>query len=605
MKSAPTVRPSSVSLIPPLWVWLTFGVWIAILIVMNIVWGTPLQTGYLADSDDYLRMSRIFDLLDHKNYPSWQQPRLGPGGMVENGWSRLIDGPLWLLMVFFGAFMPRAQAALWTVTVFPALALLALLFAAIWYARSTGAGNRTPLTIVALLAVCVMWDALHQFMPGRVTHHDWQIVLTVLAYAALARLCEEPDSRLWPALAGLFFGTGLGIGADIVPWLALGASIIALHFLVYGERYEQAALRFGMAVALATAVWFVVLVPSERFLTPQCDTISPTYLSFAAAIAVFWGIISRLPARWKSDIDTRAVASCIAATAVIGALYCLWPQCFHDIYGITDPIVRNWWLNRVVEAQSILFVAHGSMPFVFFMLVPIGAGVAGALWAANIDQAAWVWWLGLAFVLACGTALTFWEFRTLDYVQAIAIAPLAWMLGRGVTIFKNLSPPARLRLEGVTLVVAAICLPLAVAHEKNATHAPLPKKIQERCSVRDAAPALNALPAPQMIAAFVEEGSEIIYRTPHTALAGPYHRDQKGIGAVYRIFTASNADAARKVIDKYKVTVLMVCPAHRGFWDSIAPQKTYFAGQLLEGKLPLWLARIPSASAIQIYRVRR
>jgi hypothetical protein len=572
---------------------------------MNMVWGTPLRTGYLADSDDYLRMSRVFDLLDHKNYPSWQQPRLGPGGMVENGWSRLIDGPLWLLMVVLGAFMPRAQAALWTVTIFPALALLAFLFAAVWYARSNNAGNKNLVSVVALLVACVMWDALHQFMPGRVTHHDWQIVLTVLAYASLARSCAEPESRLWPALAGLCFGTGLGIGADIVPWLVLGTSIIGFHFLIYGGRYEQAALRLGISVALSTGVWFIVLVPPERFLAGQCDTISPTYLSFALAIAAFWGIVTRLPECWKTEIDMRALSSAAVALLITGALYHLWPRCFHDIYGITDPLVRNWWLNRVVEAQSILFVAHGSRSFVFFMLMPVALAIAGALWAAREDKMRRIWWLSLAFVLACGAALTFWQFRILDYVQAIAIAPLGWSTMRFVTAVKNLPGPKRLRMGATLVIIAAVCSLFAASHRKQAIPATPKGRMQERCSIRDAAPTLNALPAPQMIAAFVEEGSEIIYRTPHWVLAGPYHRDQEGIGAVYRIFTAADARTARKVVDKYKVTVLMVCPSHRGFWNSIAPQQIYFAGQLLDGMTPSWLSRIPSESAIQIYRVRR
>ncbi|HTK84996.1 MAG TPA: hypothetical protein VL625_07915 [Patescibacteria group bacterium] len=605
MNSPPAVKPPSISLIPPLWVWLTFSVWVAILLAMNMVWGTPLRTGYLADSDDYLRMSRVFDLLDHKNYPSWQQPRLGPGGMVENGWSRLIDGPLWLLMVIFGAVMPRAQAALWTVTVFPALALLAFLFAAIWYVRSNSAGNKSLVSVVALFVVCIMWDALHQFMPGRVTHHDWQIVLTVLAYASLARLCAEPESRLWPALGGLFFGTGLGIGADIVPWLVLGTSIIGFHFLIYGERYEQAASRFGIAVALSTGAWFIILVSPERFFVAQCDTISPTYLSFAIAVAVFWGIVTRLPKRWKSEIDMRALSSGAVALLITGALYHLWPRCFYDIYGITDPLVRNWWLNRVVEAQSIIFVANGSKSFIFIMMMPVALATAGALWAAREDKMRRIWWLALALVLMTGTALAFWQFRILDYVQAIAIAPLGWLIMRWVTAVKNLPEPQRLRMEAMIIVIAAACLLFPASHRNQAIPATPKGRMQERCSVRDAASALNALPPPQMIAAFVEEGSEIIYRTPHWALAGPYHRDQEGIGAVYRIFTAPDAHAARKVIDKYKVTVLMVCPAHRRFWDSITPQKSYFAGQLLDGKAPEWLSRIPSESAVQIYRVSR
>lgn len=603
-----SIKPSIKSLIPPLWVWLTFGVWAAVLFIMNVVWGTPLRTGYLADSDDYLRMSRVFDLLDHKNYPSWQQPRLGPGGMVENGWSRLIDGPLWLLMTMFEAFMPRAQAALWTVTVFPALALLTFIFGAVWYTRSLVSGTNGLSTCVALLATCLMWDALHQFMPGRVTHHDWQIVLTVAAYACVLRLCLFPQEIRWPVLGGIFFGTGLGIGADIVPWFVLGTALIGFHWLVYGDKYEHAALRFGTAATLTTAAWFIVLVSPDRFLKPECDTISPTFLSFAAAVGAFWYAVSLLPVKWKAALDTRAVAAAVIAGLIGICIYRLSPNCFHDIYGLTDPLVREAWLHRVIEARPVLFVAQDKPLFAIFMLGPVVVGILGAAWAAKVERDRSVTWIGLALVLTLGSALTFWQFRTLDYVQAIGIAPLAWMImalaSKTAQLARRMTPRRRLAAEILFFLLCAVSFTSQISSHKAAPKSSY-QRMREKCSIRDAAPALNTLQAPQMIAAYVDEGAEIIYRTDHWALAGPYHRDQEGIGAVYRLFTAPDAKAAHALIDKYKIGVVLVCPPQRSFWDSIAPQKTHFARELLDGHIPSWLSRVPSEGAIQIYRVRK
>ncbi|HTK84207.1 MAG TPA: hypothetical protein VL625_03895 [Patescibacteria group bacterium] len=602
---------------------MAFTGWAAILLLIKAFLGSPLQSGYLADADDYLRMSRIFDLLDGRHYPSWIQPRLGPGGSVENGWSRLIDGPLYLLMLFFQLFFTRQTAALWTATVFPAMALMALVFVSLWYVRSA-AGEDKPTAIKTFFTLCVMpflTVMLYQFCLGRVTHHDWQIVLTVASYACLARVSLRPTEARWPVLTGILFATGLGIGADIVPWFALGVLVIGIHFLIRGSDYELAALRLGLSVTLATAVWFIILVPPERFLVPQCDTISPTYLSFAAAVGAFWGGIYLMPPSWKSNIARRFAVAELLALGIFIIIYKLSPVCFHDIYDIHDPLVRMAWRNRVAEAQPIFAVTKADKGSELFMLLPVALALFGALLAIRIETARRLWWIGLVTVLACGGALAFWQFRTLGFTQALSVAPIVWLLNlifrqltalaaRAWTGFRSLGRRQRLAIE-ISLFAFSSLFGVVTLTTSGGTNHPAPAMhvrrglMQERCSVKDAASALNAIPAPKMIAAYVDEGSEIIYRTQHWALAGHYHRDEEGIGAAYRIFIAPDDNVAYKIVKKYDVGIVMVCPAQRIFWDSISPTHNYFAARILDGRVPAWLTRVPSAGAIQIYLVNK
>ncbi len=109
-------------------------IWLFILLTMYLLWPLPPLTGSLPDTDDYMRMTRVFDILDGRDYPSYAAPRLGVNGEGEIGWSRLIDWPLAAVQGTLEHFMTRLDAAMLTATVVPALALLAFIAAAFWCA---------------------------------------------------------------------------------------------------------------------------------------------------------------------------------------------------------------------------------------------------------------------------------------------------------------------------------------------------------------------------------------------------------------------------------------------------------------------------------------
>src|SRR5690606_7768338 len=110
--------------------------WLFLLAAMIGVWSAPFISGKLPDTDDYMRMERTFALLDGEDMPSYAAPGLGIDGKAETGWSYLVDAPVVMVQGTLELLgFERIPAAMLTATIVPLLALLALLAAAVWYAR--------------------------------------------------------------------------------------------------------------------------------------------------------------------------------------------------------------------------------------------------------------------------------------------------------------------------------------------------------------------------------------------------------------------------------------------------------------------------------------
>lgn len=565
------------------------GGWIFLCaLMMFAVWSFPPQTGELPDTDDYMRMTRVFDMLDGRDLTSYAAPRLGVDGSGEIGWSRLIDWPLAAVQGALETFLARLPAAMVTATIMPALALLAFLAAGWWYARPLIKGRSA---LFVMLAMFFLWGVFRQFMPGRVDHHMWQAVLGVLAYGAILRIFFTPEKLCWPVLAGLCLGTGLAVGADIIPWLTFGAALGGFFWLCDGRRYEKPGLIFGASVFGTALAWHLLLHEPGRLFLPVCDYLSVAWIALALALGGFWGAVYALPARFKDALPKRLAAGVIVALPLLGAVFALFPGCFLDPYQIENPLVREIWLDSVREADSLLeFYGRSNLAGMFFALPPLLA-FAASLWAMAAEKQSRTLWAGLMLVLLCGTGLLFYQVRTVDFVQGVAIAPLAWLLVATFTQAGALARRFRLtrrqRLAGASFVFMAGLLFLVFASVTKQEELPRAATQEDvkQCRTKEAAEFLATIPGPLTIAAYIDIGSELLFRTSHKVLAAPYHRNEDGIIAAYGIVTAPDAEAARALMARSGADIIMLCEGGAELWMKDAP----FAHALLQGEIPDWL----------------
>ena len=110
---------------------------------------------------------------------------------------------------------------------------------------------------------------------------------------------------------------------------------------------------------------------------------------------------------------------------------------------------------------------------------------------------------------------------------------------------------------------------------------------------------LKSLPRGR-VAGFVDQGPAILAYTPHSAIAGPYHRDAAGILDTYKIFAGKNP---RAVLGGRGINYVMTC---RGApdWDFYRAQDGLVA-ELARNRIPAWLAPVGRSGDVEVYRVER
>ena len=571
------------------------GIWSFIYLTMYFLWSNPLITGTLPDPDDYMRMVRVFDLLDGKNLSSNIQPRLGVDSMAENPWSRLIDWPLVLLQGGAEFFFERESAAMLSAGLMSAFALLVFVISSCWSFKASFPKERAINFLFLFFSLFCMWGLLRQFMPGRVDHHMWQIIITVIAFGLLFNIYKKPDSFYYPVLLGAALATGLEIGADSIPALSFVTILLGVIWLLDGKVYERAGLFFAASLYAIASIYHAFMHDTGRFLAAECDAHSLVWLSLAGMVLVFWVLANILPDVVKDNALKRLFLGAVISTPLLISFYFAFPHCAEDVYKIEHEAVREIWLGVVFEAQSVLDVWKYSPATALFFMLPASLAFIGSALSVKIFKEERGYWLGLCAVIICAMALTAYQIRTGDILLALCIVPLAYMFSHVFDLIKSaiskikLARSIRISMAALFFLCSLCALIFSSMHKQQNEIA---KEKLATCNIKLAAKALSKIDQPLLIAAHIDEGSELLFRTHHNVLAAPYHRNQDGIKAVYDIFTAKSDTLAFGAMHRYKADVVMLCARKDNYWLIRAGSEENFAHKIVSGDVPVWLQPI-------------
>ena len=266
----------------------------------------------LTGNDDYMRLQQVRDWLAGQPWADVDQRRFvtKEGGAMH--FSRFPDVPMAAIILATRPFLGERGAELAMLSVYPLL----LLFGYFWvltHSATLVGGRRAG--FAAILLVPITLAALWQFVPGRIDHHNVQILVLITAVFCALRSVDQPKWGAGAAAASIFM---MAIGMETLPFVAAIALGVALIWLLTGRA--QALIYFGGGlVAFAFPVLLAGHAGGDPFAI-YCDAYAPPY-AFASTLSGFGAIALGTATPRLPGIAHRLVAALlIGAFVIVGAL---------------------------------------------------------------------------------------------------------------------------------------------------------------------------------------------------------------------------------------------------------------------------------------------
>lgn len=552
----------------------------------------------LSDTDDNMRMSQVRAWLGGQAWFDLRQHRMDPlFGGANIHWSRIVDLPIagiiLLVKPFFGGIVAEKTAA--------ALAPLIPLGLALGSAAFTVRRLVAPAAFALACAIVLCAPtAMNMFMPLRIDHHGWQLALLLLSVAAVA---DEKRARGGMVL-GLSGAMSLAIGLEMLPYIALLGGLTALRWVANREEAPRLAT-YGASLAAGSAIGYAAFASwDNRGLV--CDALSPVWLSAALAGGALLVLLAFVR---SADIRVRGACAVVAAVLVAGGFALAWPECLGRPERVSPEVVKLW-LSHVREAKPVY---QQSWRVAWPMLgLPI-VGLLGsllALWRAR-GTARFGPWAVIALLMLAAFGLVLWQTRAAPAAQLLAVpgacalgwAILEWLLRRRSLIVQALGAGAGF------LLVSGLAFGLAVEAIPEAPANAFARKVRAanyKCPTLPALAPIARLPKATILT-FIDFGPRLITVTHHDAIAGPYHRNGAAILDIQHSFRSPNPEVAHQVMLRHGATLLLLCPGMSESTIYAAEAKQGFYMQLMQGKVPAWLAPVPlpKDSPFRLWRLVR
>ena len=565
--------------------------WVALATIVLIAASASLEgpglRQSLGDTDDAVRLLTVRELLGGASYFDTTLSRIGAPEPLVSHWSRLIDLPLALAMLLLRPLLgvetaELATRALWPLALFAGLLLLVAREAK----RQAGAWAMG----IAISLVVIMPIAMVQFRPGRIDHHNAQILCAVAGILLLRRAVEEPRAG-W--LAGVFLGLGLAVGYEgialVVPVLALAAAIYLVAPSI-GRGPVNAAVTTSVTLLAA----LLSTTSPSRLSHIACDALSLNLvlLACAGAMALWVAAVLRLP------LAGRLAVAGVGAGMGVAVYAGLEPACLAGPFGQVDAAIGPIWLDHVLETQTLFrFMSdHPDAGVPALVVMIAGTAAQAALLYRDRSQAALLAMLATSLAVILGL----WQIKLMPYALWLCVLPI------GVLVAELRADPQTMAhaLRGLMALLLTITFSDTVVSmlmpAASSAATPSASHLKDTCYRTDNVGKLGKLPT-GLIAASTDLGPYIAALTPHSVVAAPYHRIPKGIIAMDTILSAEPAKV-QATVHALGVRYIALCIARHQAEEGTA--RKGFRDRLLASETLPWLEELhPGVEAMRVWRV--
>lgn len=555
-----------------------------------------LLRGALADTDAYLRLARVRELITSWG---WFDPLIAranpPDGFVPH-WTRPLD---LLLVVGTGLLLPflePAAALHWAGVFLGPLLQVALVAAALWATAPLMRG--AWLWLVAVLLVCQPL-VISSFMVGRPDHHGLLLLLFVLALGCSIRQWLRPADAVPAIWGGALGALGLWVSVEFLVYVAVDMALLGAAWLLgvggagrLGQR--KAAALFGLTVAF-------VGIERGPDLVFEADRLSLSHAALTGLLVAVWTALRAAEGVQElASRGVRALALGVAGAAALAILLPLRPELMP--MAAVDPL---YYAKSFVHTQEIrptlVFPPFSWDDTVLRPITYLGPAVLalpGLWWLLRRAPTAGRWaWLAVGAATAVYLPLAVHQVRWAGYAEALLVLPYAAVLGEWAARMETALRPGLVTLMrplGLAAAAVWIYFPAMVQSKPYQgfaeTHAGCP--VGELSGFLSDPAGLGG--SPKRIMALYDFGPGLLYRTPHSVLALPMHRPHAGYGNTYRAMTASDPGEAERIMRAAGVDLVLVC-------DGAAEATFYWTGndgdlfwkRLVDRRAPDFLRAVP------------
>ncbi len=565
------------------------------LLVLRVV--PELLDGRLVDTDSYMRLVRVRQLAESRAWYDATIPRSdAPFGETLH-WTRPVDV---LILVLTGVLRPAlgfSRALHVAGVALSPLLLIAVCFATAWAVRPLAGSRVRYYTMIAVLAQV---GAMGYALPGRADHHMLILLAFVAMHGAAIRLLLDPSPsvRGWPC--GAWAAFGVWISTEFLVPVAVLILALTLSWIRRGREMATRARSAGAGLVGVTALAVVLEHPPSALLAPELDRVSIVHILVFGLVASFWvaaasGLASDLsrPGRLLLAVVGGAVGS--------GVVLLAYPGFFAGPMADVDPELKRSWLPFLTEFQPFL-VPHGVADVGRIVAYLGSALIAAVVVARGLTADRGTRRFDVWILLGVGLALFFplgirWV-RFVMYAELLGVLGAMALLSYALASFgvREASPLSGLRraFTGAAIIAGPLLLGAAVmaagGEAGGAVQAAAATQTQA-CPVEELVAALDD-PAglgdrPRIVLAHVDLGPVLLYRTLHSVVATPYHRNARGILDARRVFETPDPDEAKRLIDERGVDVVVAC----GVEAPAAPEggAAPFVTRLRSGDAPDWV----------------
>jgi len=331
--------------------------------------------GVLPGPDDFLRYHQAQNWLLGQGWFDTTAHRMFPPKGADIHWTRFIDAGISAMTAFFNLFTDLTTASRITAIVWPLSLFMSAVAAMVAICeRLAGKENR----LLALFFFVLSINTLAEFKPGRLDHHNVQILLFILIMLGIVRGLGRYSSCLVGALVAVSIMAGL----DSLLLLLAALAFLALEWVFDREGSAIRLFETGLALGITSSLLYVTSFSPERwFSNHACDAFSLFYLSALLFVSAAFMVLSFASRR---QVFARPIARLAAgaglAIAIVTILFSAFPDCLNGPYGNVDAELKARWLDKITEAKGIVErfpgnPSHWTTQIIYLVLMLVVMGI--------------------------------------------------------------------------------------------------------------------------------------------------------------------------------------------------------------------------------------